>query len=169
MKRDIILGLALLTGFLGFSKNTEAQVLLQDNFAGTSLDSSNWTENDTYVWGPSLVSVNDGLATFNYRPIISTTQNFSGGIEVDSSFSLGTEAQPENFQIVTSSDGNVFGRWDEPEGLKFIFNTSGVSVQFGDDSGNYTFFGASTGLTLNTNQMYSFSVIDFGNQALGNH
>ena len=166
MKQTAILALALVAGLLGFSKNSGAQtVLFQDDFAGTSLDTSLWTENDTYVWGPSSVSVNNGLATFNYRPIIATNQSFSGGIDVDGSFSLGTIAQPENFQVVTRADGAVYGRWDEPAGLKFIFNTSGVSVGFADDSGNATSFGLSTGLTLNDNQMYSFSVIDEGSQA----
>jgi hypothetical protein len=166
MKRKTILALALVAGLLGFSKNSEAQtILLQDDFTGNSLDTSLWTEFDTYVWGPSSVSVNNGLATFSYRPIIATTQTFTGGIDIAGSFSLGTLAQPENFQVVTRADGNVFGRWDEPAGLKFTFNTSGVSIAFADDSGNYTSFGVSTGHTLNNNQMYSFSVIDEGSQA----
>lgn len=164
MKNTIVV-LAIVTGLLGFAINAEAQTtLFQDNFTGNSLDTSKWTELDTDVYGASSLSVANGLATFNYRPIIATRQSFSGGIDIAGSFSLGTLEEDENLQIVTRADGNVYGRWYEPEGLKFIFNTSGVTVLFSDDSGTGTLFGSSINLTLNTNQMYSFSIIDAGSQ-----
>jgi hypothetical protein len=129
------------------------------------LDSSKWTENDTYVWDESSLQVDNGTATFSYRPIITTTQSFSGSIQITGSFSLGDWGQSENLQFVTRSDGNTYGNWSEPGGLKFVFNNSGVSVMFLDTLGGYTAVAPLTPYALNNNQTYSFSIIDAGNQA----
>jgi len=163
MKSKIILALA--AGIISLTGNSNAAILLQEDFSGNSLDSSKWTENDTYAWDESSLQVDNGTATFSYRPIITTTQSFSGSIQITGSFSLGDWGQSENLQFVTRSDGNAYGRWSEPGGLKFVFNNSGVSITFLDTSGNYTAVAPQTPYVLNNNQTYSFSIIDAGNQA----
>lgn len=157
------LGLAL--GIVSFASNANAAILFQDNFSGDSLDSSKWIENDTYAWNYSSLQVDNGIATFSYRPIITTTQSFSGSINITGSFSLGDWNQSENLQFVTRSDSNTYGRWSEPGGLKFSFNNSGVSITFLDTSGNYTAVAPLTTYALENNQTYAFSIIDAGNQA----
>jgi hypothetical protein len=164
MKKTII-ALALVAGLTSFAGNTKAAVLFQDNFSGYSLDYSKWNENDTYVWGGSSAVVNNGFLNISYRPILTTIQGFSSPFNISGSFSLGTQSQPEALQIITRADGNTIGRWAEPVGLKFKFSTGGVNIQFADDGGNYTDFGSTTGLSLNNNTFYNYSIIDAGSSA----
>jgi PEP-CTERM motif len=165
MKSKIILTLIVAAGLTSFAANANAAVLFQDNFSGNSVDTSKWSVNNTYVYGYSQAIVNSGSLQLNYRPILTTKTNFDLPINITGTFSLGTSGQPETLQIVTRADGGTIGRWAEPVGLKFAFNTSGVSVQFADSAGNYTSFGTSTGLSLATSTNYTFSIIDSGSIA----
>jgi hypothetical protein len=157
--------LALAAAIVSFVGNANAAVLFQDNFTGNSLNSSNWTQHNTYAWGPSSLTVNNGTTTLNYRPIITTKQVFSSPINITGSFSLGNQAQNESLLFVTRSDGSRKGGSQEPEGLRFRFNNSGVDLQFLDAQGGWTAVAGPQSLSLNNNQTYSFSIIDAGNQA----
>ena len=154
--------LAFAFGLASLPDHAHAATLFQDNFSGNSLDSSKWTQNNTI--GSSSLQVANGNATFNYRPIITTTQSFSGAIEITGSFSLGNLAQNEALLFVTRSDGSTAGNSKEPAGLRFRFNNSGVDLEF-MSGGNYTSIVGQQSFTFNNNQTYSFAIVDAGNQA----
>ena len=156
--------LAFAFGLASLPDHAHAATLFQDNFSGNSLDSSKWTQNNTFAWGFSSLQVANGNATFNYRPIITTTQSFSGAIEITGSFSLGNADQNESLLFVTRSDGSTAGNSQEPAGLRFRFNNSGVDLEFMSE-GNYTPIVGRQSFALNNNQTYSFSIVDAGNQA----
>jgi len=165
MKSKNILTLIVAAGLTSFAANANAVATFQDNFSGYSLDTSKWSENDTGVWDPSQAIVNNGSLQLNYRSILTTTSTFDFPITISGTFSLGTQAQAERLQIVTRTDGQTIGNWAEPVGMKFSFTANGVGIQFADANSNYTDFGTSTGLSLNTNTSYNFSVIDSGSIA----
>jgi hypothetical protein len=165
MKTKTILTLIVAAGLTSFAANAKAVATFQDNFSGYSLDTSKWSENDTGVWDYSQAIVNNGSLQLNYRSILTTTSTFDFPITISGSFSLGTQAQAERLQIVTRTDGQTIGNWAEPVGMKFSFTANGVGIQFADANSNYTDFGTSTGLSLNTNTSYNFSVIDSGSIA----
>ena len=156
--------LALVCGLTCLPDHAHAATLFQDTFSGSSLDSSKWTQNNTNAWAPSSLQVANGAATFNFRPIITTTQSFSGSIQITGSFSLGNAAQNESLLFVTRSTGSTAGNSKEPAGLRFRFNNSGVDLEF-MTGGNYTSIVGQQSFALNNNQMYSFSIVDAGNQA----
>jgi hypothetical protein len=165
MKSKNILTLIVAAGLTSFAANAKAVATFQDNFSGNSVDTSKWSVNNTYVYGYSQAIVNNGSLQLNYRPILTTTSTFDFPITISGSFTLGTQDQAERLQIVTRADGSTIGRWAEPAGMKFSFTTSGVGIQFADYYGNYTDYGTSTGLSLNTNTSYNFSIIDSGSIA----
>lgn len=157
--------LAFAFGLANFPNHANAAIIMQDDFSGNSLDSSKWFQFNTYAWGNSSLVVDNGTATFNYRPIIRTTQSFSGPIQINGSFSLGDDAQSESLLFVTRSDGSVHGGSMEPAGLRFRFNNSGMDLQFLDYSGGWTDIAGPTSFAFNNNQVYSFSIIDAGDEA----
>ena len=156
--------LAIAFGLASLPDHAHAAILFQDNFSGNSLDSSEWTQYNTFAWGSSSLQVANGNATFNYRPIITTTQSFSGAIEITGSFSLGNLADNEALLFVTRSDGSTAGNSKEPAGLRFRFNNSGVDLEF-MSGGNYTSIVSQQSFAFNNNTMYSFAIVDAGNQA----
>jgi hypothetical protein len=156
--------LAIACGLASLPDHAHAATLFQDNFSGSSLDSSKWSQNNTNAWTASSLQVANGAVTFNFRPIITTTQSFSGSIQITGSFSLGNAAQNESLLFVTRSDGSTAGNSKEPAGLRFRFNNSGVDLEF-MTGGNYTPIVGQQSFALNNNQMYSFSIVDAGNQA----
>jgi PEP-CTERM motif len=163
--KKTILTLIVAAGLTSFAANAKAVATFQDNFSGYSLDTSKWSQNDTGVWGYSQAIINNGSLQLNYRSILTTTSTFDFPITISGSFSLGTQAQAERLQIVTRTDGQTIGNWAEPVGMKFSFTANGVGIQFADANSNYTDFGTSTGLSLNTNTSYNFSIIDSGSTA----
>jgi len=156
--------LAIACGLASLPDHAHAATLFQDDFSGNSLDSSKWTQYNTNAFSSSSLSVANGNATFNYRPIITTTLSFSGAIEITGSFSLGNLAQNESLLFVTRSDGSTAGNSKEPAGLRFRFNNSGVDLEF-MSGGNYTSIVGQQSFTFNNNTMYSFAIVDAGNQA----
>jgi hypothetical protein len=156
--------LAIVCGLASLPHHAHAATLFQDNFSGNSLDSSKWTQNNTNAFSSSSLQVANGNATFNYRPIITTTQSFSGSIQITGTFSLGNFAQSESLLFVTRSDGSTAGNSKEPAGLRFRFNNSGVDLEF-MSGGNYTSIVGQQSFALNNNQTYSFSIVDAGTQA----
>jgi len=156
--------LAIACGLASLPDHAHAATLFQDNFSVSSLDSSKWSQNNTNAWTASSLQVANGAATFNFRPIITTTQSFSGSIQITGTFSLGNIAQSESLLFVTRSDGSTAGNSKEPAGLRFRFNNLGVDLEF-MSGGNYTPIVGQQSFALNNNQMYSFSIVDAGNQA----
>jgi hypothetical protein len=154
--------LAIVCGLASLPDHAHAATLFQDNFSGNSLDSDKWTQNNTR--GFSSLQVANSNVTFNYRPIITTTQSFSGAIEITGSFSLGNLAENEALLFVTRSDGSTAGNSQEPAGLRFRINNSGVDLEF-MSGGNYTSIVGQQSFTFNNNTMYSFAIVDAGNQA----
>lgn len=158
-----IFALILTAGLTSFAAQAKATTLLYDDFVSTTLDTSKWSVRMTNPsgWGSSWASPGYGYLRTNNRPILTTVSSFSLPITVSGSFSLGTQQQADNLQVVTRADGAVAGTWKEPAGLKFIFNYYGLAVYFMNDAGTYTELGGSTGLTLSANTMYNFSVTDY--------
>ncbi len=165
MKIKNILTLIVAAGLTSFAANAKAVATFQDNFSGNSVNTSKWSVNNTNAYGSSQAIVNNGSLQLNYRPILTTTYTFDFPITISGSFTLGTVAQAERLQIVTRANGSTTGQWAEPVGMKFSFTANGVGIQFVNNNGNYTDYGTSTGLSLNTNTSYNFSIIDSGSIA----
>jgi hypothetical protein len=96
-----------------------AQTLLNDNFPGTSLDSSNWSA-ITPVPGAS-VAVNNGLILTNGGTVL-TQSGFPKAIKIDMSFEF-TGTDFDSFKLVTRTNGamllNNSGEFDQ--GIRVSF------------------------------------------------
>jgi hypothetical protein len=96
----IAIGLAALGGF----SIVRGQVLLTDDFAGSSLDTSKWTAS-TRVAG-AAVSVNNALVLTDGGSVLTATE-FPSQIQIDLLFQF-TGSQYDSFKIDTRTNGGLF-------------------------------------------------------------
>ena len=138
----------------------QANVLLTDNFDGSSVDSTKWSVN-TSIPGSS-VSVSGGYLDLRNRGIITSIDNISGPFQIDGRFQL-LNNERSNFHIEFRSSG-------------FSGSTVGVQFQCRTDWNGYvdqiSIFDFTTSspfwvnLTtpINLNSWYNFKIVDLTNK-----
>ncbi len=109
----------------------DAQTLLNDNFPGTSLNTSNWSA-ITPVPGSS-VAVNNGLVLTDGGAVLTQT-GFPSAIKIDMSFEF-TGTQFDSFKLDTRTDGamllNNSGEFDQ--GIRVSFRMMSDTGQTADN------------------------------------
>lgn len=140
-----------------------SNVLLQDNFVGTQINTNLWTVTlNNLNSGNSSVVQNNGTVTFTDRGTISSVQGFSAPISISGSFSF-IQSEFEVFRVVTRSPGgptaNIYG---EQYGLAFsVYKHGAFQIEAISDTDHYTVAATNYG-PFEFNQWYDFVFEDGG-------
>jgi hypothetical protein len=149
---------AILVLTLVCAASLPAQVLLTDDFSGTSLDTSKWST--ILPTGSSSVVQNNGSLTTTGRGILATANQFSTPYVISGAFTMLNDF--EHFNIVTRTDLSASSYYERP-GILVSFSNDGdeISIQRYTSSSDSPAL-ALASFALTTGQSYSFSITDTG-------
>jgi hypothetical protein len=159
----------LLLSVLTVCHGAYSQVLLYDDFSGTSIDLNLWAvglpEND------ASVTEGSGYVALENAGRITTQQAMQGNYAVSGRFLMANN-QFSNFKVVLRSDGTTYNGSRESAGIAFMFNiqddpagggstTHNLGIfSIGNPAGDFYTPSATASLTLNT--WHTFRITDDG-------
>ena len=145
--------------FILYATSCKAQVLFEDSFGGTSLDTSKWEV--VLPFESSSVSVNNGYVLSQDRGQIITKQNFGFPYTLSGSFS--SSFSDDLIGVTLRTSGSNLGRelWGAASGLGVGFWMAGF-INMGE-SGFDEIPGSRHPFAFELNQTYNFSIHDNGN------
>ena len=152
--------------FVCLGSTARAQISVQENWSGSTLDTNNWTA--TLPFADSAYSVNNGSITLSNRATLLSVDSFFSPIVITGTISLSAS---DISRIATRTSGEVQAGniYKELNGLWFTFTRGdaiaggGFSIEYASNTGNqlvaYTPYNVDPGL------IYDFQITDDGTNA----
>ena len=161
MRIKILLCLSLF-----FINQIQAQSL-NDNFNGTTVDTSLWSV--ILPFSQSQVTESGGFLTTVGRGILATTAGFSSPYSISGAVTLNNSL--EHFQVILRSDlsydtASGISQYDELDGIHVSFSADGgqISIQQFDGSNPNPPILAEENYNFTVGQLYDFSITDTGSE-----
>ena len=147
------------TAFVFFllAASCQAQVLLQDDFNGTSIDASKWIASPPVVEQNGRIELTGGSLT--------TRDSFSsfgsGGIDITGEWTLNAPGYPyhDQLSVLTRSDGGI------SDGLEFMLHQGQGGIFIYDKNSGFETTLASSTFLMNQGDHFSFDIRDTGSSA----